>query len=364
MRWALRGGIAAAVLGGCSYLAFANDAAHRMAQGFAAEAQSTSAARDRPASEPKSPAAPQAAAPKPDDTARRQADEADMLARARAEAEERRRAMLAAEETAPAAAPPIEQPAKAEAPPSPDSAPVPKAQPPVMSAEAERRIAEAEERAARREAELAALREEIARQPVAPAAAAAAPADPAPPVSDVGNAPSRNAPPATPVPPSTRVTLLLAMEPGDRGIRRLEKSADPVVCLANRCMIGAGADRPAREVTRWGALGTGNTLGARAGACSHALTCVFRYVDLGAASAAVQPIDLRIMRHDRREERVVTADTTCAVTGGRLTCRQPVVSADYRLWVIPEAVASEAGPAALEAAVRAWLPDGRTAEKR
>jgi len=361
MRWALRGGIAAAVLGGCSYLAFANDAAHRMAQGFAAEAQSTSAASDRPASEPKSPAAPQAAAPKPDDTARRQADEADMLARARAEAEERRRAMLAAEETAPAAAPPIEQPAKAEAPPSPESAPVPKAQPPVMSAEAERRIAEAEERAARREAELAALREEIARQPAAPAAP---PAAPAPPASDGDPAPARNAAPAAPSPSSTRVTLLLAMEPGDRGIRRLEKSADPVVCLANRCMIGAGADRPAREVTRWGALGTGNTLGARAGACSHALTCVFRNVDLGAASAAVQPIDLRIMRHDRREERVVTADTTCAVTGGRLTCRQPVVSADYRLWVIPEATASEAGPAALEAALRAWLPDGRTAEKR
>lgn len=356
MRWALRVGIAAAVVGGCSYLALANDAAHRMAQGFAAEAQ------DKGSS-------------KPDETARRQADEADMLARARAEAEERRRAMLAAEEALPAADPPtIEQPAKAEAVASPEPTTPPKAQPPAISAEAERRIAEAEERAARREAELAALREEIARRPKAPAVAP--PVEVAAPVASIPPAPDNPPPPANPpappaaaapattAPASTRVTLLLAMEPGDRGIRRVEKSADAVICFANRCVIGAGAERPAKEVTRWGALGTGNTLGARAGACSHALTCVFRNVDLGAASAAVQPIDLRIMRHDRREERVVTADSTCAVAGGRLTCRQPVVSATYRLWVIPEAIAAEAGPAALEAALRAWLPDGRTAEKR
>ncbi len=350
MRWVLRGAIAAVLIGGCSYLALANDAAHRMAQGFAAEAQ------------PSRPVAQPAAVPKPDDTARRQADEADMLARARAEAEERRRAMLAAEDTPPPAdePKPIEQPAKVEAPPPPPAPPT------TASADAERRIAEAEQRAAQREAELAALREEIARQPKAPAAAppaeAAAPVASTPPTSDNPPAPARAS--ATAPAPSTRVTLLLAMEPGDRGIRRVEKSADPVICLANRCVIGAGADRPAREVSRWGALGTGNTLGARAGACSHALTCVFRNVDLGATSAPVQPIDLRIMRHDRREERVVTADTTCAVTGGRLVCRQPVVSADYRLWVIPEAIAAEAGPAALEAAVRTWLPDGRTAEKR
>jgi len=94
------------------------------------------------------------------------------------------------------------------------------------------------------------------------------------------------------------------------------------------------------------------------------LTCVFRNVDLGGAEAAIQPIDLRILRHDRREERVVRADPTCAASEGRLTCRQPIVAADYRLWIVPEPVAAIAGPAALQAAVREWLPDAVAAGGR
>jgi colicin import membrane protein len=79
---------------------------------------------------------------------------------------------------------------------------------------------------------------------------------------------------------------------------------------------------------------------------------VFRNVDLGGRSAEVQPIDLRVLRHDRRELRAVEADRTCRVMSGQLTCRRPVIADSYTLWIVPESIAERAGAMALETAVR------------
>ncbi len=163
--------------------------------------------------------------------------------------------------------------------------------------------------------------------------------------------------------PSSRVTILLLMEPGDRGIRRFNKTGDPIICLDRSCYVSQGAAQPAYEIPRGRAFGPGVALGSRAGSCSRSLTCVFRNVDLGARSADVQPIDLRVLRHDRRESRTVEADRTCRVAAGQLTCRRPVIADSYTLWIVPEAVAERAGAMALETAVRsdsfyehsAWL---------
>ncbi|MCL4767832.1 MAG: hypothetical protein KJZ80_16515 [Hyphomicrobiaceae bacterium] len=155
---------------------------------------------------------------------------------------------------------------------------------------------------------------------------------------------------------STRVTVLLVMQAGSRGIRRFEKSGDPILCTASRCYVSRGGAAPAEAISRGKAFGPGVALGSRAGRCSRSLTCVFRNVDLERALAEVQPIDLRILRHDRREPRTVMADPTCRVNAGRLTCRRPVIAADYMLWVVPERTAERAGAIALETAVRAGLP--------
>jgi len=169
-------------------------------------------------------------------------------------------------------------------------------------------------------------------------------------------------PPAAPdpllgLPRDSRVTVLLVMEPGTRGIRRFRKTADPVLCVDSVCYISNGPGEPARAMTRIRALGPAVTIGTRAGYCRRSLTCVFRGVDFKHAMVVVQPVDLRVLRHDRREPRAVMVDPTCRIEGPyRLTCSRPVVAEGYKLWVVPESIAERAGPLALELVARAGLP--------
>lgn len=161
-----------------------------------------------------------------------------------------------------------------------------------------------------------------------------------------------------------RATLLLVMKPGTRGIRRYEKTADPIVCLGETCYVGSGADVAAAKMTRGRALGPGNTLGQRAGACRHSLTCIFRDVDVSAGHFEVQPVDLRLLRHDRRETVSTQADRTCTVSGGQLRCGHPIEAGSYRIWVVPESVAKRAGVNALWSAVADGLPSATAADLR
>jgi len=162
-------------------------------------------------------------------------------------------------------------------------------------------------------------------------------------------------------PNSTLVTVLLVMDPGTNGIRRFQKTADPILCVRESCYISAGPNEPAIELPRWKAFGTGNTLGKRAGACRNLLACVFRNVDLGDAEALIQPVDMRIMRHDRREPLKVRADQSCTVQEGHLHCATLVASKDWRAWVLPEPVAKSVGVEALQSALKSGLPRSRSA---
>ncbi len=146
------------------------------------------------------------------------------------------------------------------------------------------------------------------------------------------------------------------MVAGDKGIRRVNKTADPMLCVQEVCYISQGAGAKATALPRWKAFGPGIALGSRAGACNNALGCVFRNIDLETASALVQPIDLRIMRHDRREAAEARADTSCTADDGQLRCGATLASATWRAWVVPEDVAAKAGSGALDAAIAAGLP--------
>jgi colicin import membrane protein len=152
-----------------------------------------------------------------------------------------------------------------------------------------------------------------------------------------------------------RATLLLVMRPGRNGIRALNPTADPILCSNDVCWVSRGPDRDARMVPRRKALGPLNTLGERAGACNGSTGCVFRNVELGGASAVVQPIDLRVIRHDRRAPVEVRIDRSCRIDEGRLDCPNKAASADYRIWAVPEATAQAAGARALMSAVGAPL---------
>ena len=115
--------------------------------------------------------------------------------------------------------------------------------------------------------------------------------------------------------------------------------------------FGAGPDRDARMVPRRKALGPLNTLGNRAGACNDSVHCVFRNVELAAASTIVQPVDLRILKHDRRAALAARIDETCRIEHRTLTCAEWQSGGDYRLWVVPEAIAQAAGGAGLRSAL-------------
>jgi hypothetical protein len=151
------------------------------------------------------------------------------------------------------------------------------------------------------------------------------------------------------------------MQPGDRGIRRHNKSADPVLCGEGECYISNGSSREANLLPARKALGFFRTWGQRAGACNNSLGCVFRGVDLARLDRLLMPVDMRVVRHDRREMREVMATSKCHLDRGRLACTDTVHSDDYMMWIVPEALAIKAGAEALERALADGLPTGQTA---
>ena len=162
-------------------------------------------------------------------------------------------------------------------------------------------------------------------------------------------------------PRTTRVTVLLLMLPGDRGIRRNNKSADPVLCGDGECYVSNGPAVGANLLPARKALGFLRTWGQRAGACNNSLVCVFRGVDLARLDRVLMPVDMRVVRHDRREMQQVASTSTCLLERGRLTCSDTVQSDDYVMWIVPETLAAKAGPEALQQALMDGLPTGRTA---
>jgi hypothetical protein len=141
------------------------------------------------------------------------------------------------------------------------------------------------------------------------------------------------------------------MTPGTKGIRRFDAVADPVLCMDEGCYISQGPSVSAEMRGRGGVLGFQNTWGERAGACRNQLGCVFRDIDVGTGSAMIAPVDMRVVRHDRRPTTVVAIDESCKVNLDRITCNRPYVGDGYTVWVVPEGVAREAGSERLQRAV-------------
>lgn len=318
----------------------AEDAAHRLAETFAG-AHATDAERARAKAQREELARRAAEAARrafEAERAQRRTDEAEMLARARAEAEarwaEEARTSVEAQraEEARQLADKLRQ---------------------ARDAEAERTVREAEARRSGQPDEPS----ESTGPALETDETYPAPIAPTPP--DIRDAAEPPRPPHQPVRrmANTHATVLLLMEPGSRGIRRWNKTADPMLCIGDTCYVSTGAAGPVTALNRAKAFGPGVALGSRAGACRNALGCVFRGVRLDRPITSMQPIDLRILRHDRREIREVTADETCRLTRGVLSCRAPVRADTYRAWIVPEDLAELAGPEALAAAVASGLPD-------
>jgi hypothetical protein len=139
-------------------------------------------------------------------------------------------------------------------------------------------------------------------------------------------------------------------------------AADPILCATDGCYVSNGPRAQAAYHSFSQSLSLSGRLGRGAGACNHTRTCIFRDVDLGNANALLQPIDLKFVRHDRREQREVTIDNSCRAVDGRLSCSRPVRTATYTLWIVPEHVAREIGADKLADAVSDGLQTARSAE--
>jgi hypothetical protein len=160
----------------------------------------------------------------------------------------------------------------------------------------------------------------------------------------------------------TTFAVLLSMQAGSRGIRRFNKKADPVLCTLDGCFVSGGAGQAAVYMPGRKAMGFINTWGKRAGACRGKLSCVFRGIDVGELPGFLRPVDLRVMLHDRRLGQVISRDSDCRSTPGRLTCASGIYADSYAMWVVPESIAEAAGAEALEKAVADGLDALRSAE--
>ncbi len=159
-----------------------------------------------------------------------------------------------------------------------------------------------------------------------------------------------------------RATILMVMTPADKRRPSAEVAADPILCVTAGCYVSNGPQAQAAFHSFGQSLGFAGRLGRGAGACNHSTACVFRDVDLGAELAMVQPIDLKFVHHDHREQREVSVDLSCRVVDGRLSCSRPVRTANYTLWIVPEHVARDVGPDRLAEAVGTGLATSRSAE--
>jgi hypothetical protein len=162
--------------------------------------------------------------------------------------------------------------------------------------------------------------------------------------------------------PPTRVTILLVMDPRKRVFAAYPPTANPVLCIGQGCYVSGGAGAPAKYMPRFSALGPANSIGRRAGPCRSQLTCVFRDVELRGGYGQIQPVDMGLLHHDRREIRGVRPDPTCDLVSGRLFCAEPTVAEGYRAWIVPEVIATKAGAEVLREALAQGLSTVRSAD--
>jgi len=223
--------------------------------------------------------------------------------------------------------------------------------------------AEAEARRAAEQKAAVELKVKSATPPPAAAAVAkpAAATSPQPaasrPRTEANAAPMADTPAASSSPaPATgsavRASILLVLNPGQSEEKRATSKTSPILCLQETCYVSSGAQAPSKAYARADATRSG----ASAGDCVGKPLCVFRSVALPPQSF-VQIVDLGPARLIRMETIEAKADQTCKMIDGTLVCAAPFTAPDYRMWLVPEAIAEQAGPAELEAAVADELPE-------
>ncbi len=195
--------------------------------------------------------------------------------------------------------------------------------------------------------------------PLVKSAESTAPALPAKPeaTARVETNPVQPAPAAVvPAAPAARASLLLALETGASSNKAGAAPAfDPLVCLGDTCFVSAGLNSDAVKLSKPDALKLKSTSDASSDSCHGKAGCVFRNVPVP-VDAQIQVIELGSATHETVRTSQLQLDTTCKTADGDLNCDNPVLTTDYRLWIVPEDIAKSAGVQAIEEAVADGLP--------
>jgi hypothetical protein len=151
-----------------------------------------------------------------------------------------------------------------------------------------------------------------------------------------------------------RTTVLLVLD--ERSFPTGAAKPDPIICFDQTCWISNGIEDPAHPMPRTQALALKSTRQAASDTCRGKSGCVFRNVAVG-RDARIEVFEIGEDRGPPDGAFTVGADATCRNDEGDLVCDTPLITQDYRLWVVPEATAQAIGPMALEEAVADGLPD-------
>lgn len=156
-----------------------------------------------------------------------------------------------------------------------------------------------------------------------------------------------------PQPGSAPATVLLVLDTNDA---TLGFKPDPIICIDDRCWLSNGIEAPAVSMPRTQAVALQTTEEATADSCAGKSACVYRAVSID-PDARIEVIEVGESRGASAGAYTVPADTSCRSEGGALLCENGVATQNFRIWVVPEAIATSAGASSLEEAIENGLPD-------
>lgn len=156
--------------------------------------------------------------------------------------------------------------------------------------------------------------------------------------------------------PTVQASVLLAIETGGASTKSADASTfDPIICVADTCFLSAGLTADAVKLSKVDALKLKSSNDASPDACRGKVGCVFRNVGLP-KDALIQIVELGGATADPAHTYAAEPDASCKSSEGALACDNPIATADFRIWVVPEATAKTAGVEAIEEAVADSLP--------
>lgn len=152
-----------------------------------------------------------------------------------------------------------------------------------------------------------------------------------------------------------QASVLLAIETGGASSRSDTTALDPIICVGDICFLSAGLTADAVKLSKSDVLKLKSSDDASPDACRGKVGCVFRNVGL-TKNALIEVIEIGGASAVPARTYAAEPDATCKTSDGALACENPIATADFRLWIVPEATAQSAGADAIEDAVADSLP--------